>query len=55
MLAKQEQWIAVGLLDMTYGTPNQQVTLGYYPNRNQFMGQPMGQGGVSLMYRKQFD
>ena len=42
-------------LDLSYGTPNQQVTLGYYPNRNQFMGQPMGQGGVSLMYRRQFD
>ncbi len=45
----------INSLDMTYGTPNQQVTLGYYPNRNQFMSQPMGQGGVSLMYRKQFD
>ena len=42
-------------LDMTYGTPNQQVTFGYYPNKSQFMGHPMGQGGVSLKYRKQFD
>ena len=42
-------------LDLSYGTPNQQVSLGYYPNRNKFMGQPIGQGGISLMYRKQFD
>jgi hypothetical protein len=45
----------INSLDLSYGTPNQQVTLGYYPHRNQFLGQPMGQGGVSLMYRRQFD
>ena len=42
-------------VDLTYGTPNQSVTAGYYPNKTQFMGQPMGAGGVSLMYRKSFD
>ena len=42
-------------VDLTYGTPNQSITAGYYPNKTQFMGQPMGAGGVSLMYRKSFD
>jgi hypothetical protein len=42
-------------VDLSYGTPNQSVTAGYYPNKTQFMGQPMGAGGVSLMYRKSFD
>jgi hypothetical protein len=45
----------VNSVDLSYGTPDQRLTLGYYPNKSQFMGQPMGQGGVSLMYRKQFD
>jgi hypothetical protein len=42
-------------LDLSYGTPNQSITAGYYPNKTQFMGQPMGAGGLSLMYRKSFD
>ena len=45
----------VNSVDLSYGTPDQRLTLGYYPNKSQFMGQQMGQGGVSLMYRKQFD
>lgn len=45
----------INSLDLSYGTPDQKLTLGYYPNKSRFMGQPMGQGGVSLMYRKQFD
>jgi hypothetical protein len=42
-------------VDLSYGTPDQSITAGYYPNKTQFMGQPMGAGGVSLMYRKSFD
>jgi hypothetical protein len=42
-------------VDLSYGTPNQSITAGYYPNKSQFMGQPMGAGGVSLMYKKSFD
>jgi hypothetical protein len=42
-------------VDLSYGTPNQSITAGYYPNKSQFLGQPMGAGGVSLMYRKSFD
>jgi hypothetical protein len=42
-------------VDLTYGTPNQSISAGYYPNKSQFMGQPMGAGGLSLMYRKSFD
>jgi len=42
-------------VDLTYGTPNQSITAGYYPNKTQFMGQPIGAGGVSLMYKKSFD
>jgi hypothetical protein len=42
-------------VDLTYGTPNQSITAGYYPNKTQFMGQPMGAGGVSLMYNRSFD
>jgi hypothetical protein len=42
-------------VDLSYGTPNQSISAGYYPNKSQFMGQPMGAGGVSLMYRKSFD
>ena len=42
-------------VDLSYGTPNQSLTAGYYPNKSQFMGEPMGSGGVSLMYRKSFD
>ena len=45
----------VNSVDLSYGTPDQRLTLGYYPNKSEFMGQPIGQGGVSLMYRKQFD
>ena len=45
----------INSVDLSYGTPNQRLTLGYYPNKSEFMGQPIGQGGVSLMYRKQFD
>ena len=42
-------------VDLTYGGPDQSISAGYYPNKSQFMGQPMGAGGVSLMYRKSFD
>jgi hypothetical protein len=42
-------------VDLSYGTPNQSIAAGYYPNKTQFMGQPMGAGGVSLTYRKSFD
>ena len=42
-------------VDVSYGSPSQSITAGYYPNKSQFMGQPMGAGGVSLMYRKSFD
>ena len=42
-------------VDVSYGSPDQSITAGYYPNKSQFMGQPMGKGGVSLMYRKSFD
>ena len=42
-------------VDVSYGNPNQSISAGYYPNKSQFMGQPMGAGGVSLMYRKSFD
>ena len=42
-------------VDLSYGTPNQSISAGYYPNKSQFMGEPMGAGGVSLMYRKSFD
>jgi hypothetical protein len=42
-------------VDVSYGGPNQSISAGYYPNKTQFMGEPMGKGGVSLMYRKSFD
>jgi len=42
-------------VDLSYGTPDQSISAGYYSNKTQFMGQPMGAGGVSLMYRKSFD
>ena len=42
-------------VDVSYGSPSQSISAGYYPNKSQFMGQPMGGGGVSLMYRKSFD
>jgi hypothetical protein len=42
-------------VDVSYGSPDQSISAGYYPNKAQFMGQPMGAGGVSLMYRKSFD
>ena len=42
-------------VDVSYGSPAQSISAGYYPNKSQFMGQPMGAGGVSLMYRKSFD
>jgi len=42
-------------VDVSYGSPQQSISAGYYPNKSQFMGQPMGAGGVSLMYRKSFD
>jgi hypothetical protein len=42
-------------VDLTYGGPDQSITAGYYPNKSQFMGNPVGAGGVSLMYRKSFD
>ena len=42
-------------VDVSYGGPDQSISAGYYPNKSQFMGEPMGKGGVSLMYRKSFD
>jgi hypothetical protein len=42
-------------VDVSYGSPAQSISAGYYPNKSQFMGQPMGAGGVSLMYKKSFD
>ena len=42
-------------IDVSYGGPTQSISAGYYPNKSQFMGEPMGKGGVSLMYRKSFD
>jgi hypothetical protein len=42
-------------VDLTYGGPDQSITAGYYPNKSQFMGNPIGASGVSLMYRKSFD
>jgi hypothetical protein len=42
-------------IDVSYGSPTQSITAGYYPNKTEFMGNPMGKGGVSLMYRKSFD
>ena len=42
-------------VDVSYGSPTQSITAGYYPNKTEFMGNPMGKGGVSLMYRKSFD
>jgi hypothetical protein len=42
-------------VDVSYGGPDQSISAAYYPNKSQFMGQPMGAGGVSLMYRKSFD
>ena len=41
-------------VDVSYGTPNQNISAGYYPNKTEFMGQPMGAGGFSLMYNKSF-
>ena len=45
----------INSLDVSYGNPNQNVTLGYYPNKSQVFGTPIGAGGVSLEYRKTFD
>ena len=42
-------------IDVSYGSPAQSITAGYYPNKTEFMGNPMGKGGVSLMYKKSFD
>lgn len=42
-------------VDVGYGGPNQSVRVGYYPNKSQFMGQPMGAGGFSFLYNKSFD
>ena len=42
-------------IDVSYGSPTQSITAGYYPNKTEFMGNPMGKGGVSLMYKKSFD
>jgi hypothetical protein len=42
-------------IDVSYGNPTQSISAGYYPNKTEFMGNPMGKGGVSLMYRKSFD
>ena len=42
-------------IDLSYGSPDQSISAGYYPNKSQFMGQPMGKGGVSLTYKKTFD
>jgi hypothetical protein len=42
-------------VDIGYGNQDQSIKVGYYPNKSQFMGQPMGAGGVSLLYNKSFD
>jgi hypothetical protein len=42
-------------VDLSYGGPDQSITAGYYPNKSQFMGNPMGKGGFSLTYNKTFD
>jgi len=42
-------------IDVSYGSPAQNITAGYYPNKTEFMGNPVGKGGVSLTYRKTFD
>ena len=42
-------------IDVSYGSPAQSITAGYYPNKTEFMGNPVGKGGVSLIYRKSFD
>jgi hypothetical protein len=42
-------------VDVSYGGPNQNITAGYYPNKAQYMGHPMGAGGISLTYNKSFD
>jgi hypothetical protein len=42
-------------IDVSYGSPAQSISAGYYPNKSEFMGNPVGRGGVSLTYRKTFD
>ena len=42
-------------IDVSYGGPDQSITAGYYPNKTEFMGEPMGKGGFSLTYNKTFD
>jgi len=42
-------------VDLSYGGPNQNITAGYYPNKTEFMGNPIGKGGFSLTYNKTFD
>ena len=42
-------------VDIGYGNQDQMIKAGYYPNKSQFMGQPMGAGGLSLQYMKAFD
>ena len=42
-------------VDLSYGGPNQSISAGYYPNKTEFMGNPMGKGGFSLTYNKTFD
>jgi hypothetical protein len=42
-------------LDLSYGNQDQMIKAGYYPNKSQFMGEPIGPGGFSLQYMKAFD
>jgi len=42
-------------VDLSYGSPNQSISAGYYPNKTEFMGNPIGRGGFSLTYNKTFD
>jgi hypothetical protein len=42
-------------IDLSYGSPSQNITAGYYPNKSEFMGNPVGKGGFSLTYNKTFD
>lgn len=42
-------------VDIGYGNQNQMIKAGYYPNKSQFMGEPIGPGGFSLQYMKSFD
>jgi len=42
-------------VDISYGGPSQRISAGYYPNKSEFMGNPIGAKGFSLTYNKTFD